>query len=314
MPEFEAAFARGSIRSWPIAEGHAILDRRLVERGSAERRSSYMPVGHPELLAEFAKLHRDDDVAVLDFARSRGLLGFPRTSGLDDLSGDPFDWIWLHSEQVRTIIKLLVLRRGKKDEDLVKAISEEVSNSYGEDTFVFEFFLLNGDSRRVAQSFTNGGEHLHLVVPDPADIGLQDAQQVSVLPNINIPSVPPEFQNMPGKYLLLADAIIQEVINRNLNCPSKIIFPDFGHYVRSYVYTNLLEVIYSHLADYASGDGVYVRCKFCHSYFRQTHGRQAFCPPATAGMESLCAVRHRKRNAAQSDRIEKPNREREAAS
>ena len=293
MTEFANAFARGSIRLWPVAPDYAVDDGRLVGRGEVARGSTYMPVGHPNLLEEFAKLGRGDSAAVLDFARIRGSLGFPQTAALDDTPGDPLDWIWDHAEQVQIIISLLASRRSQNDDDLLKAISK-VANAYaGDDTFVIEFALLNGDFRKVVQNFTYGGHHLHLALPDLADIGLPRA--VSALPNINMPSVPRKFQKGNGKYLLLADVIVQEVINRNIDCPTKIIMPEWGHHVRSYVYKNLMEVIYSHLADYANGEQVYVRCRFCGSYFQQKHGRQVFCPPALAGKESLCATRHRKR-------------------
>ena len=312
MTEFVAGYARGSIRRWPIAEDYAVDHGRLVERGEPSRRSDYMPVGHPELLLEFAKLLRDDAAALVDFARKRGLLGFPGES----MPGDPQDWIWVHAEQVRAVINLLALRRGKKEEELVAAISGLVTKKVGDSTFVIEFILLNGDSRRVAQNFTYGGDHLHLVVPDLAEIGIRRTQSVSALPNINIPSVPHEFQKGHGKYLLLADVIAQEVVNRNMDCPSKIIMPEFGHLVRSYVYNNLMEVIYSHLADYASGDRVYVRCRFCGTYFHQKHGRQVFCPPDNTRTESLCAMRFRKakwRNGivSRSDSTKKTNGEKE---
>ena len=76
MLEYDAAFARGSIRQWTVAEGYVIVDGRLVEQGDPNWKSSYMPVARPVLLEEFAKLHRGDEAAVLEFAGRRGLLGF----------------------------------------------------------------------------------------------------------------------------------------------------------------------------------------------------------------------------------------------
>lgn len=299
ISEARDALSRGSIRRLTVAGNYAIETGRLVERGGAGQSSDYLPFAHPGILEQFAKLVRGNRTALIRFARQRGLLGVAGTAGRngkdDDAPGDDVELIWRHAEQVKALINLIAARR-ESDDDRLRLVLNETFTTYStEEVFVFEFVLSTGDSRSVLQTFTSGEKDSHLVALDselaPAYRG---PTSVVSLPNIDLHSVPGEFRRGEGRLRLLADIVVQEVVNRNMECPVKIVMPEFGRLERSYVFGSLMEVIYTQLADYAVGDWFYVRCKHCKSLFRQTDPRQRYCPHVDEDMESLCSARARK--------------------
>ena len=299
ISEARDALSRGSIRRLPVAGNYAVEAGRLVERGAPGQSSDYLPFAHPGILEQFAKLVRGDRTALIRFARKRGLLGVPGTAVRDgtddDAPSDDVELIWRHTEQVKALIDLIAARRESDDDRLGVVLKETFTTHSTQEVFVFEFVLSNGDSRSVLQTFTSGEKDSHLVTLDPE---LAPAYRgptfVVPLPNIDLHSVPGEFRRGEGRWRLLADIIVQEVINRNMECPVKIVMPEFGQLERSYVFGSLMEVIYTQLADYAVGDWVYVRCNHCKGLFRQTDPRQRYCPHVDEDMESLCSARARK--------------------
>ena len=179
------------------------------------------------------------------------------------------------------------------------SIAEFLVESKDDNFFVFEFALITVGDRQVLQTFTNMGEEFHLESPHQIP-SLQSARvspPAIPLLNIDLASAPREFHNETGKFRLLADIIIQEVINRNIDfMPMKLVMPVFGKLVRSYVFDCLLTAIYSFLADAAVGHLEYVGCAYCGSYFQRTDKRQRYCPPQFGSLVSLCSVRQRKLN------------------
>lgn len=298
ISEAQDALIRGSIRKLTVAGNYAVETGRLVERGEPGQSRDYLPFAYPGIVEQFAKLVRGD-TALIRFARRWGLLGVPGTTtsdGTDDeIAGDDAELIWRHAEQVRALIDLVAARRESDDDRLGLVLNETFTTYSREDIFVFGFVLSNGDSRAVLQTFTRGKEDSHLVTLNPElPTAYRGPKSGVVLPNIDLHSVPGEFREGEGRHRLLADIVVQEVINRNMECPVKIVMPEFGRLERSYVFGSLMEVIYSQLADYAVGDWVYVRCKHCRSLFRQTDPRQRYCPHIHTDMESLCSARARK--------------------
>ena len=296
--QFENALSRGSIRKWHVAEDYAIEDGLLVEKGDPTRTRSYFPFAYPELVVEFAKLRCGDESAILEFARERGSLGFPepQDSAGEHLNGEPLALISKHADQINKIITLVDLKRQEEGEKLSEAISNMCVAGDYDNFFVFEFMLVTGDMRRVSQTFTNGEHELHLSLPDqPGFPPVDNSLPVFPLPNLNIPSLPSDYRTKQGRNLVLADIIIQEVINRNIDfLPMKLVMPQFGLLVRSYIYERLITVIYAHLADAVVGERSFVRCAYCGSFFEQTEKRQRYCPPVTPKGDSLCSLRARK--------------------
>ena len=300
ISEAQDALSRGSIRRLTVAESYAVEVGRLVERRGPGQSRDYLPFAYPGIVEQFSKLVRSNEVDLIRFARKWGLLGVGETAVRnatgDDVPGDDVELIWRHVEQVKALMDLIAARREFDDDRLGLVLKETFTTNSTQEVFVFEFVLSNGDSRGVLQTFTSGEKDSHLVTLNP-ELAPAHRGPTSVvpLPNIDLHSVPGEFRRAEGRRRLLADIVVQEVINRNMECPVKIVMPEFGRLERSYVFGSLMEVIYTQLADYAVGDWVYVRCKHCKSLFRQTDPRQRYCPHIDPDMESLCSARARKK-------------------
>ena len=302
-PNFEDARVRGSIRPWQVASAYVIKYGHLVAAGDQAGTKTYFPFAFPEILGEFTKLAVGSDSDVVDFALRWGALGFSGVQGQgstgETIEGDPIDWILEHAKQVTKIINLIDHRLQGSHGSLLESLNEFIVEPKRNNFFVFEFALITGGNRRVLQTFTEIGDGFHLVPPDQIPSLLNaDASPLGVnLLNIDLASAPSEFRSDKGKYRLLADIIIQEVINRNIDyMPMKLVMPVFGQLVRSYVFNCLLTAIYSFLAGAALGEFEYVKCAYCDDIFRRTSKRQYYCPPEFGSSASLCSVRQRKLN------------------
>ena len=222
-----------------------------------------------------------------------------KTGPEEKVAGDPTDWIREHARQVKKISNLIRYRRSGLDGPLRHSISEFLVEPKDDDFFVFEFTRITGGNRRVLQTFTSIGREFHLVSPDqiPSFVTAGVSPPAVSLLNIDIATAGREFRSDVDKYRLLANIIIQEVINRNIDfMPMKLVMPVFGDLVRSYVFDCLLTAIYSFLADAAVGHLEYVECAYCGSNFQLKHKRQRYCPPLFGNSASLCSIRQRKLN------------------
>ena len=92
--------------------------------------------------------------------------------------------------------------------------------------------------------------------------------------------------------------ILSGIINPNLRgVHAEIVewidtYEDAGRVVQAF--DGLISVIYRHLFEIVVGGNV-EDCRECGTPFKQTDGRQRFCPPPTWTSESPCAMRFHKR-------------------
>ncbi|HEX9429191.1 MAG TPA: hypothetical protein VF944_02345, partial [Candidatus Bathyarchaeia archaeon] len=105
--EIQPSWAQGFTHGWEVAEEYEITGGVL--RGKGPSRRMYFPMMHPEIPGEVAKLRREDEAGVLEFARAYGSLGF---SGLVPAErrcgGDPLPWIWAHAETLHIGLQLIL--------------------------------------------------------------------------------------------------------------------------------------------------------------------------------------------------------------
>ncbi len=70
--EIQPSWAQGFTHGWEVAEEYEITGGVL--RGKGPSRRMYFPMMHPEIPGEVAKLRREDEAGVLEFARAYGSL------------------------------------------------------------------------------------------------------------------------------------------------------------------------------------------------------------------------------------------------
>jgi hypothetical protein len=66
--EIQLSWAQGFTHGWKVAEEYEITGGVL--RGKGPSRHVYSPMMHPEIPGEVAKLRREDEAGVLEFARA----------------------------------------------------------------------------------------------------------------------------------------------------------------------------------------------------------------------------------------------------
>lgn len=280
--EFKEARARGSIQPWPIAEDYTIRDGRLIQVGDSSRGHWYYPLAYPELVGGFARLESNDETAVVEFARRWGLLGPLRIAAVtpeNKLAGDPLNWIWAHSEQVRDVLDALQILRLNDDVRLCKLVSKWKDQ--------------DGN------------------LPESIQVKTVDARETAGVPyefplmgyivegvHIEVPPFSAPAADTRGRWTEdheFTASAIQEIINTNIGTSAPRLERYGKHlFTLSCSYGCLLEAIYSHLADVAIGQRSFLRCEFCDNFFEQKDKRQRYCPPVGGAKESLCSRRGRK--------------------
>ena len=110
-----------SLQVLMVCNSYLIADGKVVIGNSQENRY-YNPYEHPELPPLLAAISSEDENKTLEFVNQWGLLGYselftskasPSQRAEFDSGygkwGDPLEWIWAHSRNVRLLLKLIDL-------------------------------------------------------------------------------------------------------------------------------------------------------------------------------------------------------------
>lgn len=267
---------------WPVETDYTISGDWLIPSGQA--RSTYTLIdavitGNGP--GEFAKLRRGDEGSLLRFVRTWGLLGHQQIgSGFDYAKfseqpgvrrdGEPLDWIWGHSENVRTVLELSERISNGREERVSSYLEEVFRRGEGQG-------LLDEDGR-----VTGGLMFYRLAANAPVLHPLLRTDQLSaeevvaIILNFNLTQTMHQIRTAP--------------LRLEPQVPS------------------LLQAIYWHLARIVTSerpDRRLTRCEECGNLFEVRDERQRFCPPpshqlGTTG--SVCGARNRKRRVRQRKR------------
>jgi hypothetical protein len=249
---------------WPVFDDYKIHDQRLrpiLKDPNDPDITFYAPGGREELPGEIAKLERNDQPAVLAFARRYGLLGFSELSEnkAQQPYGDPLNWLWLHAETLDLCLSLKEMLDSKATERL---------------------------NRRL-QAFPQARTQATYPAPCVTFASRAKTQQSSFFP--------PSGPNRAAVLQSLAANILGTIVNANITQLHPVLA--WGSmrqmFVQQFQFTALVEVAYWHIANVLRG-GKVTRCALpgCRGIFIQTDRRQRFCPTGTK-QESPCAVRGR---------------------
>ena len=247
-----------SVLEWPIHEEYKTEHGALVALGREVSR--YRPLQHREVVAEFAKLHEGDESKLLQFAATRGLLGWEADEP-EVRPEEPLSWIWLHARNVRLVLELHHYRQ-KGDYDGLS------------------HFL---DSLRKA-------------APSSAELGPTIGPIPMMAPaETPVGSLSSFFMPLPeGDSMGVAEDVIRDLINPGLQ---KLHHQLYAGLELGPACPSLLVAIYWHLAQIVARHSLR-RCEECSELFVVTDGRQKYCPAPVgwAGKTgSLCGARGRKR-------------------
>jgi hypothetical protein len=222
----------------PLVGGAPIRVMDFYEGRAAMR--EYMPIAHPELPAEFAKLDGGGPDAVLAFVQRYGTPGFGRFR-LDDVWGDPIAWILGHARAVRLVGDLA---SALDDEELLTQRLEELKATTGGSEWI-AFPLMERDSRYPGV--------LNVSALSPVATGRETAlSAISWQLNAVLPGV-------SRAVAIRADAVPPRL--------ESFFNPE-----------DLIACIYWLLADAVVGRTIR-RCSACGRFFVATHDRMKYCPP-----------------------------------
>jgi hypothetical protein len=110
-----------SLQVLMVCNSYLIADGKVVI-GKSKRKKYYSPYEHPELPTLLANISTGDENETLEFVNQWGLLGYselftskasPSQRAEFDSAygkwGDPLEWIWAHSQNIRMLLKLIDL-------------------------------------------------------------------------------------------------------------------------------------------------------------------------------------------------------------
>lgn len=267
----DVARQTGSTRQWFVSERYSIEGSMLVESGDPSRGHYYHPFAHPEIVAEFARIEREDVDGALGFAALRGLLTGAGVLHEDGSRGShSLEFMWRHAAQVKRTVAVIASLREEDYGRLEWAILGRRSGA--DDSWGFEVI----DTGGAVESYSGSRAYVEL------GSGTQ-RQWADLMP--------------------LAKSVVLETINANVGSvrlKMRVLPTGESKFIRDIDFDSLLAVIYAHLADAAVGNHTYVRCAQCGKFFQREHGRQQYCPPRTDGAgkaESPCSNRARKARA-----------------
>lgn len=261
----------GFRRKWPIDDDYCIQDQRLAPILKDKKwKTLYAPGGREELPGEIAKLERDDQDAVLAFARRYGVLGFFELSRTETNHpyGDPLNWIWLHAETLGLCLSLKEMLDRREIDSLNRRLMDFPQGSAPPDYPAPRIVFASRGTWQQSNFFVTNG-------PNRTDMlqGLA-ASILSTIVNANIAQLHPALAWNAKRQM----------------------------FAQHFQFTALIEVAYWHIANVLRG-GTVARCDRpgCRGIFIQTDRRQRFCPTGTK-QESTCAVRERVQRKRERDR------------
>lgn len=261
-----------------MSESYELRDGYLKGRGAIK--CSYRPQDYPELPFEVAKMGKGTEENVINFVRTWGSLKF-----------DSVRWHVAHGQHIAVCLAL------------IKSLHE------GDESGLLEF-LKNWlvpdkaypDVRRVP-SFPQPG----IVVEGERFFCDASGHMCRNLGVFSPGSFSPEKEELLLPAVLVCDAaliqmptavaawLLPRLVNPYLQGLQPLLVVQEEYTGTRFEFDDLLSIVYLHVTELAS-KGDWVReCEECGELFRQTDGRQRFCPPNKGEQykESQCAQRHR---------------------
>lgn len=95
------SFGRGGESEWPVHEGYEVRGGALCPVGAVSR--SYDPLAYPQIVTQIARLNERDEGALVAFAQTWGLLGYP---SVPPENGDPLPWVGAHTRGIHMVLNL----------------------------------------------------------------------------------------------------------------------------------------------------------------------------------------------------------------
>jgi hypothetical protein len=292
--ELLESHARSFTSAWWVADDYVVKEGFViplvagkpieyidVHRGLRAMKQ-YMPMAHPELPAEFAKVDGGGRDAALTFVRRYGLpglwrfqLGKARPNGPEPLCGDPLAWILAHARAVR----------------LVGDLASELDNK---DALV----------QRLEELRATDGTGWPIVFPFMP----HEARYPSIL-KMKAAATPRETALRVIAWQL-NDAL------RNVSRCLGLVGVEPPRLESRFIFEDLIACIYWLLADHVVG-GTIRRCRSCGRFFAATSDRVKYCPPPM-GIEgpSRCMNRDKVRRWRQDQegrQQDKPRKRRQSA-
>lgn len=290
----ESEGRRGAPSSY-VYGAHEILNGLLRPKTYDTFKRRYFPMATPAVLSEFALLTVGDEAGLIAFANRWGTLGYDalpgeRSAHKEFTGGDPVAWVWAHLAGIQVALRIYQLWRRHDLEGISQFLaSRTVSRRTWAHGPKLNALL---KQQRFLEAQTAVKQY---VVPPRRDSDLEDgpfviageSRRISL--NVYASNVTPWEE---------AGTILTRIINPNLRgVHAQILaWTDTKQEAVGVVqaFDGLISVIYRHLFEIVVGGNV-EDCRECGTPFRQTDGRQRFCPPPSWTSESPCAMRFHKR-------------------
>ncbi|MCL0099552.1 hypothetical protein M1O55_01630 [Dehalococcoidia bacterium] len=262
-----------SLQQLVVCNSYLIANGKVVI-GSSQENRYYNPYEHSELPPLLAAINPKDESKTLEFVNQWGLLGYSElfTSQASSKErakfassygqwGDPLDWIWAHSRNVRMLLKLIELLNNQDND----RISRYVKNLLAETPPPLKNYLLTYATPTATTNQMGFGMAL---------------------------STPIQFAST------IVSRVINDNYTKFVS--SRLITYDqtTGGLAESHTTPALLPVIYSHLKAAAIKKIGYYQCEFryCKRWTAIENERRGpknkYCRPDDSG-ESLCSRKER---------------------
>ena len=262
-----------SLQQLMVCNSYLIADGKVVI-GSSQEDRYYNPYEHSELPPLLAAINPKDEKQTLEFINQWGLLGYSElfTSQASSRErakfdsyygqwGDPLEWIWAHSRNVRMLLKLIDLLNNQDND----RISRYVEQLLTETPPPLKNYLLTYATPTAATNQMGFGLAL---------------------------STPIQFASA------IISRIINDNCTRFVSSSLIIYDQATGGLAESHTAPALLPVIYSHLKAAAIKKNGYYQCeyRYCERGSAVENERRGpknqYCPPDDNG-ESLCSRKER---------------------
>ena len=263
-----------STQVWPVHDSYQV-NGGFIKPSDSSRRHLYFPMAHPELAFRLAEIAGAEDEKVLEFVQTWGGLGYDhiKRNRVEDGRGDPIEFILDHAQRVKETFDLL----------------EKIT-------------IPDGVPLESAKPHYSGPTLWPLVPSQVPLDGISLKLRVMNKQPLSYEQAPELLLDQPhseeeAAELALGTPEPPEVLRLHAEQGSSISLDPVG--VRLEVHWRaMLDVVYWHLASYASGERGWGRCQECGDFFNRTDPRRRFCPPPEglyARSQSLCGLRYRAR-------------------
>lgn len=136
-------------QGYAVLGSYEVIDDAIQLVGPYKETRSYLPMGTPGIVSEFARVRPGNAKSALRFVNRWGLLGHGALAR--DGSGDPLDWIFAHANGVRVA---LTIRKHIGDDDRL----HDYLSDLGESPFGYGIGLHIEPASELASLVRPGGE------------------------------------------------------------------------------------------------------------------------------------------------------------